>query len=91
MQVESDLEGGIDIENDCIHGYLMFLQVPSYQQPDSSLCDQDMTIELMNQIQSVNIRIYRMEVSGITLNNDTELQNVINTGNSGQYRDKIKK
>ena len=25
MHVESDLEGGLDIENDCIHGYLSFL------------------------------------------------------------------
>ena len=30
MQVDTDMEGGIDIENDCIHGYLNFLQVPSY-------------------------------------------------------------
>jgi len=25
MTVESDIEGGIDIENECIYGYLMFL------------------------------------------------------------------
>jgi len=48
MHVESDLEGGLDIEHDCLHGHLVFLQVPSYQVPDSSLCDQDMTIELMS-------------------------------------------
>ena len=30
MQVDTDIEGGIDIQNDCIHGHLMFLQVPSY-------------------------------------------------------------
>ena len=46
MQVESDVEGGIDIDNECIYGHLQFIQVPSYQQ-ESSLCDQDMTIELM--------------------------------------------
>lgn len=46
MQVESDVEGGIDIDNDCIYGHLLFLQIPSYQQ-ESSLCDQDMTIELI--------------------------------------------
>ena len=50
INVSSDVEGGIDIENDCIYGYLLFLQVPSYQVEDSSLCDQDMTIELMQQI-----------------------------------------
>jgi len=50
MQVESDLEGGIDIENDCVHGFLTFIQVPSYQVPDSSLCDSDMTKELLLQI-----------------------------------------
>ena len=59
MQVDSDVEGGIDVENECIHGYLMFLQVPSYQMPDSSLCDQDMTTDLIKQIQSINIRIYK--------------------------------
>ena len=47
MQVESDAEGGIDIENDCIHGYLMFLQMPSYQIEDTSLCDSEMTRELI--------------------------------------------
>jgi hypothetical protein len=25
LQVESDLEGGLDIENDCLHGFLRFL------------------------------------------------------------------
>jgi hypothetical protein len=25
MQVDSDVEGGIDIENECIYGYLLFL------------------------------------------------------------------
>ena len=25
MQIESDVEGGIDIENECIYGYLLFL------------------------------------------------------------------
>lgn len=25
MQVDSDVEGGIDIENECIFGYLLFL------------------------------------------------------------------
>ena len=58
MQVESDVEGGIDIDNECIYGHLKFIQVPSYQQ-ESSLCDQEMTIELMQQIQSINIRLYR--------------------------------
>ena len=58
MQVESDVEGGIDIDNDCIHGHLKFVQVPSYQQ-ESSLCDKDMTIELIQQIESINIRLYR--------------------------------
>lgn len=46
MQVESDLEGGIDVEKDCIYGYLLFLQVPSYQ-VETSMSDQDMTKELM--------------------------------------------
>lgn len=46
MQVESDVEGGIDIDNECIHGHLTFIQIPSYQQ-ESSMCDQEMTIELM--------------------------------------------
>ena len=46
MQVESDVEGGIDIDNECIYGHLNFIQVPSYQQ-ESSMCDQEMTIELM--------------------------------------------
>ena len=91
MQVESDLEGGLDIENDCLHGYLRFLQVPSYQIEESSLCDPDMTIELLMQIQTVNLRIYRMEISGIQINNDGELQNIINSANNGQYRGKIKK
>ena len=50
LQVESDLEGGLDIENDCLHGFLKFLQVPSYQIEESSLCDPDMTIELLMQI-----------------------------------------
>lgn len=58
MQVESDVEGGIDIDNECIYGHLNFIQVPSYQQ-ESSMCDQEMTIELMQQIQSINIRLYR--------------------------------
>ena len=44
MQVESDVEGGIDIDNECIYGHLKFIQVPSYQQ-ESSMCDQEMTIE----------------------------------------------
>lgn len=73
MQVDSDVEGGIDIENECIYGYLLFLQVPSYQMPDSSLCDQDMTTDLIKQIQSINIRIYKQEISGLQINNDTEL------------------
>lgn len=30
MQVESDVEGGIDIDNECIYGHLNFIQVPSY-------------------------------------------------------------
>ena len=30
MQVESDVEGGIDIDNECIYGHLQFIQVPSY-------------------------------------------------------------
>ena len=64
MQVESDVEGGIDIDNECIYGHLQFIQVPSYQQ-ESSLCDQDMTKELMQQINSINIRIYKQEISGL--------------------------
>lgn len=50
MKIESDIEGGLDIDHDCIHGHLKFLQVPSYQVPDSSLCDSEMTLELMTQI-----------------------------------------
>lgn len=50
MHLLSDVEGGVDIESESIHGYLSFIQVPSYQVPDSSLCDRDMTIELMQQI-----------------------------------------
>jgi hypothetical protein len=49
MQVDSDIEGGIDIQNDCIYGHLQFLQVPSYQ-VENSLNDKDMTIELMHEI-----------------------------------------
>ena len=30
MQINSDVEGGIDIDSECIHGHLVFLQVPSY-------------------------------------------------------------
>ena len=41
--------------------------------PDSSLCDQDMTIELLMEIQSINIRIYKQEISGMQINNDSEL------------------
>ena len=73
MRIESDIEGGLDIDHDCIHGHLRFLQIPSYQVPDSSLCDSDMTLELMQQMQSINLRIYRVEVSGTPINNDTEL------------------
>ena len=58
MQVESDVEGGIDIDNECIYGHLLFIQVPSYQQ-ESSMCDQEMTKDLMQQIVSINIRLYR--------------------------------
>jgi hypothetical protein len=65
MQVDSDIEGGIDLEQDCIYGFLKFLQVPSYQVPDSSLSDQEMTRQLMMEIQSINIRIYRQEISGM--------------------------
>lgn len=65
MQVDSDVEGGIDISNECIHGFLTFIQVPSYQVEESSLCDPEMTRELMMEIQSINIRIYRMEISGL--------------------------
>lgn len=90
MQVESDVEGGIDIDNECIYGHLRFIQVPSYQQ-ESSLCDQDMTIELMQQIQSINIRLYRQEISGLHISNDSELSNIINSANNGQYKSKIKK
>ena len=43
MQVQSDVEGGIDIKNDCIHGFLLFIQMPSYQIEDTSLCDSEMT------------------------------------------------
>jgi hypothetical protein len=78
MKIESDIEGGLDIEHDCIYGYLKFLQMPSYQVEDSSLCDSEMTLELMHQIQSINLRLYRVEVSGIQINNDTELQNIVN-------------
>jgi len=46
MQVESDVEGGIDIENECIHGFLKFLQMPSYM-VENSLSDIDMTMELI--------------------------------------------
>lgn len=81
MRIESDIEGGLDIDHDCIHGYLKFLQMPSYQVPDSSLCDSEMTIQLMSQIQSINVRIYRLEISGVQINNDTELQNIINSKN----------
>ena len=47
MQVESDCEGGIDIRNDCIHGFLLFIQMPSYQIEDTSICDQELTKELI--------------------------------------------
>ena len=50
MQVESDAEGGIDIENDCIYGYLLFLQMPSYQIEDTSICDSEMTRNLIWEI-----------------------------------------
>lgn len=90
MQVESDVEGGIDIDNECIYGHLKFIQVPSYQQ-ESSMCDQDMTKELMQQINSINIRIYKQEISGLQLNNDSELQNIVNSANNGQHKTKIKK
>ena len=94
MQVESDIEGGIDIQNDCIYGYLKFLQVPSYQ-VENSLNDKDMTIELMQEIQGINIRIYRLEISGLQINNDSELQNIVascasRTGGN-LYKSKIKK
>lgn len=85
MQVDSDVEGGIDLEQDCIHGFLKFLQVPSYQVPDSSLSDQEMTRQLMMEIQSINIRIYRQEISGMQISNDSELQNVVNSFNRQQY------
>lgn len=49
-----------------------------------------MTLELLQQIQSINLRLYRVEVSGVQINNDTELQNIVNTENR-QYRSKIKK
>jgi hypothetical protein len=32
-----------------------------------------------------------MEISGIQINNDGELQSIINSANNGQYRNKIKK
>ena len=38
MQIDNDVEGGIDIQSECIHGHLVFLQVPSYQ-VESSLSD----------------------------------------------------
>ena len=63
----------MDIENDCLHGNLSFIQVPSYQVPDSSLCDKEMTLELMHELKSVNIRLYRVEISGAQINNDSEL------------------
>ena len=47
IKIDSDIEGGLDIDHDCIYGHLKFLQVPSYQVPDSSLCDSEMTLELM--------------------------------------------
>ena len=90
MQVESDVEGGIDIENDCIYGYLQFIQCPSYY-IESSLCDPDMTTELLMEIQSINIRIYKCEISGLQINNDSELQNLVNSANNGKHRTKIKK
>ena len=46
MQVDSDVEGGIDIESECVHGHLIFIQAPSYQ-IESSLNDVDMTYELL--------------------------------------------
>ena len=73
LHVESDIEGGLDIDQDCLHGHITFLQVPSYQVEDSSLQDRDMTIELLQQIQSVNLRLYRAEVSGVQINNDSDL------------------
>jgi hypothetical protein len=64
--------------------------MPSYLVQDSSLCDSEMTLELMTQIQSINLRLYRVEVSGIQINNDTELQNIVNSENI-QYKSKIRK
>lgn len=45
----------------------------------------------MQEINSINIRIYRQEISGLQISNDSELQNIINSANNGQYKSKIKK
>jgi hypothetical protein len=62
---------------------------------ENSLNDRDMTIELMQELQSINIRIYRLEISGIQINNDNELQNIFSIGASksagNAYKSKIKK
>ena len=58
---------------------------------ESSLCDPDMTTELLMEIQSINIRIYKCEISGLQINNDSELQNLVNSANNGKHRTKIKK
>lgn len=58
INIESDVDGGIDIDRESMHGHLIFMQVPSYQ-VESSLSDVDMTKELLQRICSVNLRLYR--------------------------------
>ena len=37
------------------------------------------------------MRLYRQEISGISIGNDAELQTIISMASKGQYRDKIRK
>ena len=90
LNIDSDVDGGINIDRDRITGHLNFIQVPSYQ-VESSLSDVDMTKELLQRICSVNLRLYRQEVSGMPINNDTELQQIIASSALKRNKANVKK
>ena len=50
-----------------------------------------MTKELLQRICSVNLRLYRQEVSGMTINNDQELQQIIASSTAKHNKNRIKK
>ena len=50
-----------------------------------------MTKELLQRICSVNLRLYRQEVSGMTINNDQELQQIIASLTAKHNKNRIKK